>query len=363
MIPWGFYRRVALLLLLIMAFPIIGPLPTPVTAAGETQVTLDADSDTGKALLITGIIIGGIIYLAKNAREKERAHHYEQGMALMEEGQYDEAVAEFEEAGKYSDARVQLEKAKSAACQEHYEWAMEAIQDGNYFSAYRHLQRVTALKPAYRDVPDLLARVKAWLKPFVTVQVAVLDFDNGAGYYNLGRQASSRLINEVVNENLEFVEVVERVKLEQILREQRLWGSGYLDSGSVQEVGKILGVNYLVLGEILSAHANTDTTYTVITDDDHIRFRYRMEREARVSASFRVVNVQTGAVVVSDTATETARDADYSYWRWGFASLDSEEELIQEAMDDLIKRFSGKILKFLEQEVSEGLDGSYQAAV
>lgn len=362
MFPSRFRRQVVYVLLAALIFPVLGPISARAVAA-EHSVSLDADSNSGEALIVTGLIIGAIVLVARGISQKHKAEHYQRGLEFMAQGDFDRAVEEFEEAGKYKDAPVRLEKAKKAACVYHYELVKEALAQKNYLTAYRHLKKILALNPDYEDVPDLYAQVKAWLKPFLTVRVAVLDFDNRSGYYNLGRQASSFLINEIVNQDLEFVEVVERVELEKILREQRLWGSGYFDPESIQEVGKLLGVNYLVLGEILNADVDTQTTYTVVTDEGKVRVRYRMEREATVSAAFRVVDAETGTVVVSDSITEEARDVDYSYWRWGFGSLDSESELTQEALERIIDRFGTKLQRYLEKEVSESLEGGFEAVV
>mgnify|MGYP000886261088 CR=1 FL=1 len=356
-------QQIALFLSLFLILPLLGPLPEKVLAAPEdNSVFLEANSGSGNALLVTGLIIGGIILWARSAGEKKRAQHYQVGVELMAAGQYDAAITEFQQAKKYKDAPVYLEKAKAASCDYHYTAAQESLAQNNHLSAYRHLKRVIELNPNYRAVPDLYARVKAWLKPFLTVKVAVIDFDNSSGY-NLGRQASGLLVDQIVNSGLDFVEVVERVQLQKILQEQRLWGSGYFDTRDLQEIGKLLGVNYLILGEIHNAQANTNTTYTVVTDNDKTRFRYRAEREAHLSAGFRVVNVRTGAVTVSDTASRTARDTDYSYWRWGFNNLDSESKLMQQALEAVIRQFGNKTIIFLEKEVSQGLEGQATTAL
>ncbi|NLY55116.1 MAG: hypothetical protein GX058_01245 [Firmicutes bacterium] len=354
-------RQIAVILVLALLVP-VGPLPSNVSVVKAEQLSASSDND-GNALLVTGIIIGAIIWAASAISNRNKAKHYEAGKALLEQGHYDAAIEELKAAGKYKNARELLVEAKDRACAYHYAEATQALAEQNYFSAYRHLQKIMALNPAYRDVPDLFSRTKTWLKPFLTVRVAVLDFNNNAGYYNLGRQASTILVNHIVNAQLEFVEVIERVELEKVLREQQFWGSGYYGTKNFQELGRMLGVNYLVIGDILSANCNTNTSYTQVTDGDKIRVRYRLEREAWLNAAFRVIDVKTGAVVVSESTVERASDVEYSYWRWVFGMLDSETKLIDEALRRAVRKFGNKLTNFLEQTISEGLVGGYQVAV
>ncbi|GEM_PF-5627372 len=354
-------RQIAVILVLALLVP-VGPLPSNLSTVKAEQLSAASDND-GKALLVTGIIIGAIIWVASAISNKNKAKHYETGKALLEQGHYDEAIVELKAAGRYKEAQRLLVEAKDKACAFHYAEATRALSGQNYFSAYRHLQKIMELNPAYQDVPDLFNRSKSWLKPFLTIRVAVLDFNNNAGYYNLGRQASSILVNQIVNAQLEFVEVIERVELEKVLREQQLWSSGYLGTQNVQELGKILGVDYLVLGDVLGANCNTNTTYTQVTEGDKVRVRYRLEREAWLNTAFRVIDVQTGAVVVSESTIERASDVEYSYWRWGFGTLDSESKLIDEALRRAVRKFGNKLTSFLEQAISKGLEGSYKAVV
>ncbi len=62
----------------------------------------------------------------------------------------------------------------------------------------------------------------------------------------------------------EGFKVVERAQLESILREHNISVSGYLDPATTREIGRILGVDVLLIGEVSSyTPARTELTLTI----------------------------------------------------------------------------------------------------
>jgi TolB-like protein len=85
--------------------------------------------------------------------------------------------------------------------------------------------------------------------------VAVLDFTSfmmgdGGAAVNLGKAITAMLVTEFSGR--EGIQVIERAQLNDMLREQDLVLSGRVDESSAIEVGKLLGAQYVLLGQASS---------------------------------------------------------------------------------------------------------------
>ncbi len=81
-------------------------------------------------------------------------------------------------------------------------------------------------------------------------RVAVMDFDNRAGYgdWRIGRGAADILTTELVK-NTKF-QMFERDRLNAVLSEQNLGTAGLVDPASAAKVGKLIGVQYIITGSV-----------------------------------------------------------------------------------------------------------------
>src|SRR5215510_14488983 len=89
------------------------------------------------------------------------------------------------------------------------------------------------------------------------IKVAIWEFDNNAAhtywYWDKMGPAARNIIDTEFSENSLLsnkFSVVERDKLNLVLKEQGLATSGAVDPASAAKVGKILGVKYILLGGI-----------------------------------------------------------------------------------------------------------------
>jgi len=87
-----------------------------------------------------------------------------------------------------------------------------------------------------------------------TTRVAILDFDNISGiakYDGLGKAMSSMLITDIeANVSPKRLQLVERAQIQKILKEQNFQSSSSVDKSTTVLAGKILGVKYLLVGDI-----------------------------------------------------------------------------------------------------------------
>ena len=85
--------------------------------------------------------------------------------------------------------------------------------------------------------------------------VAVLDFTSfmmgdGGAAVNLGKAITAMLVTEFSDR--EGIQVIERAQLNEMLREQDLVLSGRVDDSSAIEIGKMLGAQYVLIGQASS---------------------------------------------------------------------------------------------------------------
>ena len=87
-----------------------------------------------------------------------------------------------------------------------------------------------------------------------TIRVAILDFDNISGipkYDGLGKAMSSMLISDIeANVSPKRLQLVERAQVQKILKEQNFQASGSVNKSTAVQTGKILGVNFLLVGDV-----------------------------------------------------------------------------------------------------------------
>ena len=85
-------------------------------------------------------------------------------------------------------------------------------------------------------------------------RVAILDFEFGTvqrwweGNWDIGKGISDLLVDKLVNDGT--YSIIERRKLDTVLAEQNFSNSNRADSSSAAKIGKVLGVNGMVVGSI-----------------------------------------------------------------------------------------------------------------
>jgi curli biogenesis system outer membrane secretion channel CsgG len=100
--------------------------------------------------------------------------------------------------------------------------------------------------------------VMAGIQPFAAGQakkrVALLDFDFGtvqhwwSGDWDIGKGVADLIVTDLVNDGT--YSVIERKKLDTILQEQNFSNSDRANPASAARIGKVLGVNAIIVGSI-----------------------------------------------------------------------------------------------------------------
>ncbi|MEA3286518.1 MAG: CsgG/HfaB family protein [Candidatus Marinimicrobia bacterium] len=119
--------------------------------------------------------------------------------------------------------------------------------------------------------------------------LAVLDFEGNEKLKGKVDLKMSDMLTTSLVKTGRF-DIVERNKIDNIIKEQRLGLAGIIDEMSAAEVGKMIGAEYVVFGSITSA-----------TRSDIDKFGYILVK-IEVGIDVRVVNATTGKILLSESA-------------------------------------------------------------
>ncbi|MBN2614324.1 MAG: hypothetical protein JXR71_01405 [Bacteroidales bacterium] len=169
-------------------------------------------------------------------------------------------------------------------------------------------------------------------KSEVVTNTVIADLlDRQRGIYNktqlfgLGKVKEGRTYLKGVQ--TDFYDVVEREQLDKILREHRLSLSGAIDESSAAEVGKILGLDAIIMGNVHYIAKDERTT---------IMKNPCLQRKVIASGSMKIISVQTAKIEGSKNFT-----VEYKKSACGSSTsgLPSREEMADVALKGLAHRF------------------------
>ncbi|MGM0370649.1 MAG: CsgG/HfaB family protein [Bacillota bacterium] len=275
-----------------------------------------------------------------------------QGEIDLEESDYKAAIKNFTQAKNYRPSREikdLLEQAQDKYQFKHYHQALEYKEDGKLVRAYQELEKVMT-HGSYLDAKQQSKELYNELKELKLKRIAVLDFeDTTYGYGNLGSKVAGLFTGSLLAKDPKFIELIERGQLKSILDEQQLSStSGLVDSATAQELGNILGVDYLLVGKILSADVDTNTSSQYQEEYDSSQGEYvekkvyTKKREAYTQIMFKLLDVTTGKVTNSRTIKNTLVDRE-KYERGESPDLMSENKLFDQVLSETVGEFADLI--------------------
>lgn len=146
---------------------------------------------------------------------------------------------------------------------------------------------ITATGNAMKQQEEMVNNLNSTTPNADAKRIAILYFDNGSDNAELSRLRkglADMLISDL--SKVKMLNVIERARLEEILKEQKLNNSKEFDASTASKVGKLLGVQYILTGSF-----------------------FDMMGTMRIDA--RIIDVETGKIIKSegiDGATNTFFD-------------------------------------------------------
>jgi TolB-like protein len=134
------------------------------------------------------------------------------------------------------------------------------------------------------------------------LRIAILDFDNISGiakYDGLGKAMSSMLISDIEsNVSPKRLQLVERAQINKIMKEQNLQKSTSFDKNTSVKMGKLLGVNFLLIGDIYILD-NSLVINARLTDASTGDIKFSQKQEGKVN-EWLIIKTKLGKSVSSN---------------------------------------------------------------
>lgn len=134
-------------------------------------------------------------------------------------------------------------------------------------------------------------------------RIAVLNFENNTGHGSekLGSAVSDMLITQLVRSN-RFI-LIERSRIEQILQEQALGQSGAITEVTAPKVGQLLGVESLIIGQVVKADQETGSRKI---EDEKDKWKLLLKATLGIAhISYKMISATTGEILLADNISAT----------------------------------------------------------
>ncbi|PKM99062.1 MAG: hypothetical protein CVU78_08235 [Elusimicrobia bacterium HGW-Elusimicrobia-2] len=142
--------------------------------------------------------------------------------------------------------------------------------------------------------------------------IAVIDFDNSTGDPENDAIVNSiyaDLVSELAGSN--SFRIIERKRMESVLSEMNLQMSGLVDSDKAMEIGKMLGAEALLFGELSSIKYSRNKQSILIM--------YTEGEKTEVSMNARLIAAESGELLASSSAGAFVKQRNWvAFW---FAKL------------------------------------------
>jgi tetratricopeptide (TPR) repeat protein len=256
--------------------------------------------------------------------------YYTSGKSKFEYGNYVEAIAdlknclEFKSPYKDADALIDqaLEAKNVSDAERYYQSGVSKLESEDYRGAYYDFGRCLGYKSPYKDAADLKEEALEKGK----VRIGIFEFTNDTKAAGASGALYSYVVTYAVNDKSPFIEVVDRDNLQRLLSEQKLGMSGVVDESTASEAGKVLGLNYVVLGRLINVtQTGGDFTSQKVTAYELYPAKnaegqtiqqgkpvtYNLFEGAKTltyEAAYQVISVETSKIVSSDIVTASESD-------------------------------------------------------
>ncbi|MDD3534090.1 MAG: CsgG/HfaB family protein [Candidatus Cloacimonetes bacterium] len=290
------------------------------------------------------------------------------------------------------DYSAEIAMAKTNAAENYYQKGIHQSMIDNS----RDSQKKAAglFKSALKLVPDYKDSATRYetARQNAVIRVAVTAFENKSGvgdrYGAIADILTDLVLSYIMQDQsrCEFVEIISRAQMDQVLKEQELGASGLVDETSAARIGVLLGAQEILSGRILQVDYVRPKTTTVDQHEtaeiqeegeDEIEARseskevschfrkYTKSSSVRILASYSVVDVATGRIQTQESLSATQSfEAEWGKLISGDAralncvqeylieegevAAPSAKEMVNAALDDLSRDIAYRFFKYIK---------------
>ena len=167
---------------------------------------------------------------------------------------------------KYDDARVKLNLIRNffedfpnldyleSLCVLYptYYLATKSIDEGRLRDAFKALKKIEAVDPSFRDSKQLLETCLRAGR--ITVAYVAVDRENVNN--EIEKEMGAHVVQSLLENKDPFLVLLDRDYTSRLLEEQKLGMSGLYDEKFLIQAGKLVGAQYILLGEIIEYSAD-----------------------------------------------------------------------------------------------------------
>ncbi len=266
------------------------------------------------------------VRLLADTQQNLAAKEYQNARNLLNQFQLEAALEAFQRVTEYQpnylDTQQQIDRVKAQLADKHFQEGQRFFKASDYKNAYRSLQQALRYQPDHHQAKQLFDDAREKL----TIRLAIFPFASSKIDAKFGELASQRLLAQALPRRSEFVVFLEREHLQKIFEEQALSQTGAIDEKTAVEVGKLSGVNVIVVGSItLVSQKVSGPTPRQLTGYYDQSYRdakgvqrskkepfqytaYEVQRTAEVNISYRFISVETGEILFNESVTRAVDD-------------------------------------------------------
>ena len=271
-------------------------------------------------------------------------------------------------------AKEELLKNQELAAEQHYQIGSGLLKQNDVEKqklAAKEFKKANSYVPNYKDSQSLYEQAKK----SAIKRIAIIPFENKSGknqYGSINETLTDKIISELTNDQsaMEFLEIITRDQLQQVMQEQNLGQSGIINENTAMQVGKILGVSEIIVGQITQIASSEPVVTSKQYQQERSVYRQegnylaraiitenKREASASLSCSFKIIDVKTAKLIKSDSSKEDYRFVSVwatfigdknAYWLWRSNNTQEEnapgdEERINILVDRISPSLSSKI--------------------
>ncbi len=242
----------------------------------------------------------------------------------------------------------EIDVATKKAAEKHYQNGISLENASKHKDAAKAFTRSLEYLSGYKDAAERYERTRT----AAVRRVAVMPFENKSGktqYGEIGESISESMISDAMADpkNLEFMDLISRDRINQLVNEQRLSQTDIIDERSAVEMGKVLGLHAFVFGKVTSISTSNppetksrkEESAELYQGKDKPKRQVRAvveittrKAKASITCSYQIIEVATGKIVKSGTTPSEVESI------IEFGRFTGNEEALSSSSKDLCSR-------------------------